>query len=146
MLGLTWKPFTEEEEKKLLQCIVEAEQNTSGEIRIHLDKWCKSDVVFKANNLFLHLGMDKTELHNGVLIYVAVNEHKFAIVGDKGINAVVPENFWESTKEKMKAHFVAGNLVEGICSGIKEAGEQLKQYFPYQEDDENELPNEISYG
>ena len=146
MFGLSWKPLTQEEEQQLLQCIEEAERSTSGEIRVHLDKWCKTDALFKANNLFLHLEMDKTELHNGVLIYVAVNEHKFAIVGDTGINEVVPKDFWESTKDKMKTHFAAGNLVEGICSGIKEAGEQLKHYFPYQKDDENELPNEISYG
>lgn len=146
MLGLSWKPLTQKEEKQLLQCIEEAEQNTSGEIRVRIDKWCKSDALFKANNLFLSLEMDKTELRNGVLIYVAVKEHKFAIVGDVGINNVVPKDFWESTKDKMKERFAKGDIVGGICNGIKEAGEQLKQYFPFQKDDENELPNEISYG
>jgi uncharacterized membrane protein len=92
------------------------------------------------------LGMDKTKERNGVLIYVAVKEKKFAIVGDEGINKVVPEDFWESTKEIIKLHLSKGELVAGLEAGIAEVGIQLKQFFPYQSDDENELPNEISYG
>ena len=111
-----------------------------------MDKWCKTDPLYKAKNLFAHLGMDKTKERNGVLIYVAVKEKKFAIVGDEGINKVVPEDFWESTKEIIKLHLSKGELVAGLEAGIAEVGIQLKQFFPYQSDDENELPNEISYG
>ncbi len=146
MFGLNWKPLSEYEEKQVVDAIVEAEKQTSGEIRIHLDKWCKSDPLFKAQNIFDHLELQNTKLRNGVLIYVAVKEHKFAIVGDQGIDAVVPGDFWESTKEKMRAQFASGNLAGGVVAGIQEAGIQLKNHFPYQEDDENELPNEISYG
>lgn len=143
---MRWKPFDGNQEQRILACIAAAEKNTSGEIRVHVDKWCKSNPLFKANNMFIHLGMDKTEQRNGVLIYIALKEHKFAIVGDEGIDNVVPADFWDSAKSHMKNHFASGNVIEGICQGIKEAGEQLKQYFPYQSNDQNELPDTISYG
>lgn len=141
-----WEPLSEEEEKKVLQSIADAELNTSGEIRIHIDKWCKTDPVFKANNVFSHLGMEKTNARNGVLLYIALKEKKFAIVGDEGIDAVVPRDFWESTADIMRKSFSAGTVVEGICQGIQEVGEQMKKYFPYESGDINELPDEISYG
>jgi len=141
-----WEPLDSYQEKRVLEAIAAAEQNTSGEIRVHLDKWCKSDPVFKAKNIFGHLKMEETKARNGVLIYVAMKEHKFAIVGDTGINSRVPIDFWESTKELMKASFQKDELVTGICDGIEEVGKQLKAFFPYESDDENELPDDISYG
>lgn len=141
-----WEPLNEYQEKQVLEAIAAAELNTSGEIRVHIDKWCKTDPLFKAKNLFGHLKMEETEERNGVLIYVAMKEHKFAIVGDTGINSRVPIDFWDTTKDKMKTRFATGDVVAGICDGIAEAGEQLQAFFPYQSDDENELPNEISYG
>lgn len=141
-----WEPFNSFEEKQVLEAIAAAELNTSGEIRVHIDKWCKTDPVFKAKNIFKHLKMEETKERNGVLIYVALKEHRFAIVGDIGINSRVPAGFWESTKDAMKDHFSDGNTVAAVCAGIAEAGEQLKVFFPYQSDDQNELPNEISYG
>ncbi len=147
MFGFGWEPLTPEEENNVLQAIAAAELETSGEIRVRIDKWCKTDPVFKANNLFSHLEMEKTEQSNGVLIYVAMKEHKFAIVGDVGISRVVPADFWESTREIMKSYFAKGKIVEGIEAGIAEVGVQLKKYFPHQGgDDVNELSNEISYG
>lgn len=147
MFGFSWHPFTPEEELQILTAIAQAELQTSGEIRVHVDKWCKTNPLFKARNTFLHLKMDTTKLRNGVLIYVAKNERKFAIVGDIGISEKVPADFWESTKEIMRKAFAEGNLVQGISLGIEEAGKQLKIHFPYDGDtDENELPNEISYG
>jgi uncharacterized membrane protein len=141
-----WEPLSPYDEQKVLAAIADAELNTSGEIRVHLDKWCKTDPLFKAKNLFTHLQMDATAAGNGVLIYVAVKERKFAIVGDTGIDRVVPPHFWESTKQIIQSHLSKGNLVEGLVAGISEVGLQLKQFFPYQSDDTNELPNEISYG
>ncbi len=141
-----WEPLNSFEEKQVLEAIAKAELNTSGEIRVHIDKWCKTDPLFKAKNLFGHLKMDQTKQRNGVLIYIAKEEHKFAIVGDTGINSRVPIDFWDSTKDKMQAKFTPGEFVLGICTGIEEVGRQLKEIFPYQSDDENELPNEISYG
>ena len=141
-----WEPLAPDEEQRILRAISDAELNTSGEIRVHIDKWCKTDPVFKANNVFIELKMDATEKSNGVLVYVAKKEKKFAIVGDVGIDKVVSSDFWDSTKDLMKNSFATGDFVGGICKGIHEVGLQLKQYFPYEDGDINELPDEISYG
>lgn len=141
-----WEPLSEYEEEQVMKAIVAAEQNTSGEIRVHIDKWCKSNPIFKTQNLFTHLKMSETKRRNGVLIYIAKSEHKFAIVGDEGIHSVVGDGFWEEAKAKMLVHFENKNLVAGICAGIEEVGARLKEHFPYQSEDENELPDTISYG
>ncbi|MBR9859144.1 TPM domain-containing protein [bacterium] len=143
---MSWKPFKEEEEQRILQAIKEAELKTSGELRVHIDRWCKTYPDYKAANIFKRLEMEDTDERNGVLIYVALDEHKFAILGDKGINEKVPENFWDSTAEKMTEHFKAGRAVDAIVAGVKECGEQLAKFFPYKSDDINELPDDISYG
>ncbi len=137
--------FNTEEQELITQAIAEAESNTSGEIRIAIEKYCKNDPKESALKYFYDLEMDSTVQKNGVLIYLAYEDHKFAIIGDKGINDVVPTDFWETTKVAMRAHFMAGNLAEGIVAGIKLAGEKLALYFPYQSGDINELPNEIVY-
>ncbi|WP_375579593.1 TPM domain-containing protein [Marivirga tractuosa] len=138
--------FTEEEKKTIVNAIKEAEKNTSGEIQVHLENHCKEDVKDHAAYIFKTLKMHKTELRNGVLFYMAIKDHKFAILGDAGINNKVPENFWDDIKEHMLAHFKNGDLTAGLSEGIKMAGEQLAAHFPYKNDDENELPNEISFG
>lgn len=131
----------------MVKTIGEAEEMTSGEIRIHIEPKCKSEnVLDRATEVFYKLGMDKTAAANGVLIYLAFEDRKFAIIGDQGINQVVPANFWDGTKEVMKGHFVKGEFLEGIVFAIKETGSHLKQYFPIQEHDKNELSNEISEG
>ncbi|MEQ9187931.1 MAG: TPM domain-containing protein, partial [Cryomorphaceae bacterium] len=104
------------------------------------------DPYTEAVEMFEKLGMTKTEQRNGVLILVALDDHKFAIIGDTGINEKVPKGFWNDTKELMIGHFKEGRIVDGIIEGITDAGEQLKQYFPYQKDDTNELKDDISYG
>lgn len=138
--------FTEEEKKQIVDAIKEAERNTSGEIQVHLENHCKEDVMDHAAYIFKTLKMHKTELRNGVLFYMAIKDHKFAILGDAGINNKVPENFWDDIKEHMLSHFKNGDLTAGLSEGIKMAGEQLASHFPYQKDDENELPDEISFG
>ena len=139
-------PFSEADEKRILNAIAEAERNTSGEIRVHLEKRCKKDPVAEAIEVFDRLKMHNTALRNGVLILVALEDHKFAIIGDKGINEVVPENFWEQTKGLMLGHFKEGRIVDGIIEGILDAGVQLKAHFPFHQEDANELKNDISYG
>lgn len=141
-----WKPFSKEEEYRLSRAISESEAGTSGEIRVHVDRYCKTDPLLKAKNLFVHLNMEKTDLRNGVLIYVSVDDRKFAIYGDKGINEVVEPDFWNSTAQRMSEKFSQGNIADGIVAGIQEAGARLKQYFPRQDNDKNELPDEITYG
>lgn len=137
--------FTEQEQEQISNAIAEAEKATSGEIRIAIDEHCEGDAFEKATSYFTKLGMDKTSRHNGVLIFLAHADHKFAIIGDRGINSVVPEDFWETTKVAMKAHFSAGNLANGIIAGVILAGEKLAQFFPSENDDINELPNDIIY-
>lgn len=138
--------FDEAEKKQIVEAIEEAELNTSGEIRLHVEGSCKTDVLDRAAYIFEKLAMHKTELRNGVLFYLAVADKKFAILGDAGINAKVPVNFWDEIKETVIAHFKLGKHAEGLAKGIKMAGEKLKAEFPYQSNDVNELSNEISFG
>lgn len=140
------KYFTEADKLQITNAIRVAELNTSGEIRVHIENKCKGDVLDRAAYIFEKLEMHKTALRNGVLFYLAVEDHKFAILGDAGINQKVPEDFWESTKEVVIAKLKERKFSEGLADGIIKAGEQLKTHFPYQEDDVNELSDEISFG
>lgn len=133
-------------QQQIVDAIKAAELNTSGEIRIHLESKCNGDVLARAVYIFNYLKMFNTKERNGVLIYVAVESRKFAIIGDAGINKVVPDDFWNSIKERMGGAFAAGNYVQGLSVAIKESGDSLKKYFPYQSDDINEQPDEISFG
>ena len=138
--------FTQEEKESIKKSIAGAELNTSGEIRVHIEGTCANDVLDRAAYVFEKLAMHKTELRNGVLFYLAVKNRKFAILGDAGINKVTPENFWENIKDSMSEYFKESRFTEGLITGIKMAGEQLKSHFPYKEDDINELPDDISFG
>ena len=141
------KDFIGDKGKALIQqAIKEAELNTSGEIRVHLESKCSGDPLQRAVYIFNYLKMYRTQARNGVLVYVAVGSRKFAIIGDAGINAVVPDNFWDGIKEQMQQNFAAGNYVDGLVQAIRESGVSLKRYFPYQSDDINEQPDEISFG
>lgn len=135
-----------QEEHEIVQAIHTAENNTSGEIRVHIENSLKSSITERTLELFHKLKMDNTKLQNGVLIYVSINDKVFSIYGDKGINEVVAEDFWNSTKELMSSHFKNGRFKQGIVDGILKTGEQLQKFFPYQTDDIDELSNEISKG
>jgi len=138
--------LTVAEEQEIVEAILTAEKNTSGEIRVHIEAHSRIDHYKRAKELFHLLKMDNTKEENGVLIYVAVNDRKFAICGDKGINKVVPKDFWESTKNTIASHFKEGAFKKGIVAGILKAGAELEQHFPWKHDDKNELSNEISKG
>ena len=138
--------FTKEEKGQIVQAIKTAENLTSGEIQVHLENHCKIDVMDRAAEIFAILKMHKTKLRNGVLFYMAIKDHKFAILGDEGINEIVPKNFWDEIKESMMLHFTQEHITDGLVQGITMAGDALKENFPIQDDDENELPDEISFG
>jgi uncharacterized membrane protein len=138
--------LTKEEEQEVIEAILIAEKNTSGEIRIHLEKTTDLDTYDRALAVFNELKMDETQLKNGVLIYMAVEDKTFVICGDEGINDVVENDFWDSTRDVMVAHFKNGNFKQGLIDGVLRAGEELKKHFPWSEDDTNELSNEISKG
>ncbi|MEJ5964392.1 TPM domain-containing protein [Pedobacter immunditicola] len=137
--------FNEQEQELIAATIAEAEKLTSGEIRIAIDRHCHGEPLDVAASYFHKLGMDKTIEHNGVLIYLAYEDHKFAIIGDRGINKVVPPDFWETTKVAMRAHFSGGNIADGLIAGISLVAEKLAIFFPSDKDDINELPNDIVY-
>lgn len=138
--------ITKEQQSLIIKSIERAELNTSGEIRVHIESKCKSDVMGRAISIFNYLKMYKTERRNGVLVYVAFESHKLAIIGDVGINERVPSDFWDGIKNNMVADFAQGRFVEGICRAVETVGESLKEYFPYKSDDVNEQPNEVSFG
>ena len=138
--------FTKERQQQIVDAIREAELNTSGEIRVHVDKRCRKEVLDRAVEVFHKLKMEQTRDRNGVLLYVAVDSHKTAILGDEGVNAVVPPDFWNGIIDSAVKRFAQGEYAEGIAETVTAVGEVLKQHFPYRDDDINELPDEISFG
>jgi uncharacterized membrane protein len=138
--------FTPEERKRIIQAIEEAELNTSGEIRVHVEVSYSGSLLDRAATVFARLGMHKTKLRNGVLFYLAVKKRQFAVIGDSGIHKVVPSTFWDEIRSLMEGHFKNSEFGEGLSKGILMTGEQLKKHFPYKDGDINELPNEISFG
>ena len=138
--------LSNEEEQKIVDAILEAEKNTSGERRVHIEASSKIDHFSRAQQVFHFLKMDNTKDENGVLIYVAVEDKKFVIYGDKGIDKAVPRGFWESTKEIIQSHFINQEFTEGIIAGILNAGKELKEHFPWDHGDINELSDAVSKG
>ena len=136
--------LTREEETAIVAAIRDAEKNTSGEIRVHIEGELKKDVLERAKEVFHYLKMDNTKAENGVLFYIAVNSRTFAVYGDRGINKKVPENFWEGVKNNLELHFKKGEFSEGLVTSIGMAGIQLEKYFPWHESDINELDDTIT--
>lgn len=139
--------LTPKEELQVVDAIRIAEKMTSGEIRVHLEDYDTPENIFeRAKEVFHFLKMDTTEVHNGVIIYIAVNLKQFVIYGDKGIHEKVGDSFWQSTRDAIQIEFKKGNFTTGLSNGIKEIGRVLQEYFPWQHNDTNELPDEISKG
>ena len=134
------------EEEEIVEAIRQAELNTSGEIRVHIEKTTELTHYDRALEVFRMLKMFNTKQQNAVLLYIAVEDHKFVIYGDKGIDAVVPENFWDATKSVIQNQFQSGNFKQGIVDGVLKVGEELKAHFPWDANDVDELPNEVSKG
>ncbi|TAE50293.1 MAG: TPM domain-containing protein [Bacteroidetes bacterium] len=138
--------FSPDEDRKIIAAIREAEANTSGEIRIHLESHLRGKAALaRAREVFAKLRMHRTAERNGVLIYFATEDKRFAIFADEGIHKAVPPNFWDHIAENMHDHFQKKQFVEGIVTGTRSIGQQLKAYFPRLDTDVNELPDEISY-
>ena len=138
--------FTKEQKEDIKQVILNAELDTSGEIRVHIENTCEGDVLDRAAYIFQKLKIHKTELRNGVLFYLALKNRKFSVIGDEGINKVVPDDFWEELRNKMLNYFRDGQFTEGLMEGMITIGKYLKKQFPYQTNDVNELSDEISFG
>ena len=140
------KLLSNDEEQEIVQAILEAEKNTSGEIRVHIESHTRLNHFDRAKAVFHLLKMDNTKDENGVLLYVAVNDRKFVIYGDKGIDKVVPDNFWNATRDAIQVHFKNGNFKQGIIDGVLSTGKQLESHFPWNHGDLNELSDEVSKG
>lgn len=139
--------FSQSQQLEIQNAIKLAELNTSGEIRVHIENTCKANVLDRAATIFSNLKMHKTALRNGVLFYLAVQDKKFAILGDAGINTVVAGDFWDSIKSEMTTYFANGKFSDGLIFGIGKAGEQLQSFFPFKKDEDiNELSDTISFG
>ncbi len=137
--------LTAEQQRAVVEAIRNAELNTSGEIRVHIDDSCSGNPMEHAAAVFRKIGMEGTKDRNGVLIYLACKSKVFAIVGDEGIDKAVPEGFWNDVCSSMAEFFRAGKFAEGLAHAATSVGEKLKAFFPYSQDDVNEQPDEISY-
>ncbi len=135
--------LTKEVETAIIKAIEIAEKQTSGEIVVYLKKRCGENIYEEAKKYFKQKKLFATQERNAVLIFLAYGDHKLAILGDEGINQKVPENFWQSTLDLMLSHFRENNYSEGLEKGILAIGEKLKEFFPWKEEDKNELSNEI---
>ncbi len=138
--------LSKEEEQDIVQAILEAEKNTSGEIRVHIEAHTRLDHIDRAKEVFKMLKMGNTKEENGVLIYLAVNDRKFSIYGDRGIDKVVSDDFWDSTRDAIQTQFKKNDFKQGIIDGILKAGKELRTHFPWQQGDINELSDEVSKG
>jgi uncharacterized membrane protein len=138
--------FTKQEAEQIVRTIAEAEKRTSGEIRLHVEDSCSVPVLQRAEEVFTKYGMHKTAEHNGVLFYLAIKTHDFAVAGDSGIHEKVTQDFWEEIRKTVLQHFKEEKYTEGLCKGIELCGLQLQTYFPLKENDQNELSDEISFG
>ncbi|WP_373518311.1 TPM domain-containing protein [Pricia sp.] len=138
--------LSKEEEQDIVKAILDAEKNTSGEIRVHIEAHTRLEPIERAKEVFQMLKMGNTKAENGVLIYLAVNDRKFAIYGGRGIDKVVPDDFWDSTRDAIQAQFKKNDFKQGIIDGILKAGKELRTHFPWQQGDINELSDEVSKG
>lgn len=138
--------FTKEQQAHIREAITEAEKETSGEIRVHIETRLSGDILDRASWIFKRIGMHQTKERNGVLFYLAVRNRKFAIIGDAGLNAKVSEGFWDKIKGIMEDDFREKKFTEGLAKGILMAGNQLREHFPHLATDVNELSDEISFG
>ena len=138
--------FTPAEEEAIVAAIQQAEKNTSGEIRVHIEQHSEKPPLERAQEVFFQLGMNATAARNGVLFYMGTDDRAFAIIGDEGIDKAVEDDFWDCTKDTVIDHFKQDRFAQGLADGILKAGERLKTYFPYDNDDTNELPDTISKG
>jgi uncharacterized membrane protein len=138
--------LTAADEQAIVAAIQQAEKNTSGEIRVHIENTSERPPLERAQEVFQFLKMHETAARNGVLFYIGIKDRSFAILGDDGIDKAVENDFWDCTKDVVIGHFKDGRFVQGLTEGILRAGERLKTYFPYADNDKNELPDTISRG
>lgn len=137
--------LTDEQEQRIIKQIQQAEKKTSGEIRVHIENQCSGDALTRAARIFHELGMDETEQQNGVLIYIACDDHKAAVYAGKGIHKQVEDHFWNDVLQVLIEHFKKEEYEEGIADAVQIVGKKLTEMYPYERGDVNELRDDISY-
>ncbi len=143
------KPFFDEaEQERIVQAIRSCERLTSGEIRVYVES--KNPLVSpldRAKEVFFGLKMEKTDLRNGVLLYMATSHKELALFGDEGIYKATGAEYWNAEVKKMLDAIKASHIVDGVVGCILDVGEALKTHFPYiPSEDKNELPDDIVFG
>ena len=133
-----------QDKSEIVNAIIQAEKMTSGEIRVHVQKKCKGDAFHAAVKVFRRLKMHKTKHRSGILIFIAYESRKLAILGDLEIHRHVGDSFWDETRDKIASYFSKGRIKDGIIKGVLTAGEKLRKHFPLDGNDKNELSNEIT--
>lgn len=142
---MTQKEFLDAlDQQRIVDAIAAAEKRTSGEIRVHVQPKARGEIRNVAERTFERLGMTKTDLRNGVLLFIACEEQRFVILGDRGIDEKVPTGFWDEIAAKLTIRFQRAEFTDGIVEAVTAAGEQLATYFPCAPSDVNELANEIN--
>jgi uncharacterized membrane protein len=136
--------FTEEEKEKLVEAIRRAEEQTSGEIRVHLAHRCKKEPMEEARSVFEKLGMTRTAERNGILFFLSLKDRRFVVLGDQGIHEKIRDEFWREIRDEVLGHFKGEKFLEGLLVGIRKCGESLARFFPRKKSDRNELPNEVT--
>ncbi len=143
---ITSEYIQEQDLEDIKQAILNAELDTSSEFRVHIEETCPGDVLRRASDVFLELSMHKTTQRNAVLFYIALKNRKFAIIPDYGILENDTEDFWESLKLELLDYFRENDFSDGLIHGIGRTADFLRRVFPYQKKDNNELPNDITFG
>jgi uncharacterized membrane protein len=138
--------FSEEQQLMIKAAVVRAERNTSGEIRVCIDAHVADEPLDRAVYWFDKLKMQNTKERNGVLIFIAIEDKKFSVIGDSGIHEKVTQQFWNDLVNEMKSFFAKNDLTGGLIHAIEHCGKALSTYFPYQRNDVDELPNEMVFG
>jgi len=143
---ITTEYLSEQDISDIKQAILNAELDTSSEIRVHLEETCPGDVLRRASDVFVELNMQKTTRRNAILFYLALKNRKFAVIPDYGILEKDTERFWDSIKMEMLDYFRENEFSSGLIHGIGRTGEYLRSVFPFDKTTANELPDEISFG
>jgi uncharacterized membrane protein len=138
--------FTDQESDTIVKVISDIESSTVGELRLHIEDLCPDSPIDRAVEIFNKLEMYRTEHKTGILIYIATEDHKLAIIGDQGMHSIVGNDYWEYIMNDMKSKFATDSIYSGVLNGVKAVGEKLKEHFPEKRIPDNELSNEISYG
>ena len=148
--GWARRLFSEADFAAIVDAVARAEATTSAEIRVHLERrvhrWPgqRPDALRRARKVFAHLGMHLTAERHGVLIYLAIEDRKLAIVGDEGIHRRVGDTYWEAVRDLMIAQLREGRALDAVLAGVAEVGRVLAEHFPRRPDDRNELSDQVS--